>query len=113
MGKIKKLRNKAAKAAFKDNNAVTTLPENASNMTYSQLKKSLLDIDTKSVRSFKSIKSEIGVEKQLSKKDKQKLRHDLFLHKIDSAIKSRSESRKKDKKLKKAISGILIFNKNK
>ncbi|XP_026479994.1 ribosome biogenesis protein slx9 [Ctenocephalides felis] len=108
MGKVRRLRNKAAKAASNDNPHSTNLPENASTMSYAQLKKSLSDIDTKSVKSFKSLKSEMGIDKQLSKKDKQKLRHDLFLHKIDTTIKSRSDSRKKNRKLKKAISGNLV-----
>lgn len=66
------------------------------NIDFNALRKNLSD-DTKSVKSYKSLKSELGQDKALSKKDKLKLRKELLLRKIDTVNQLTKEKRKKKK----------------
>lgn len=61
------------------------------------LKKSISD-DTRSVKSFKSVKSEAAAEKPLSKKEKIKLRRTVLLQKIDIVNQQKKEIKQRKKR---------------
>lgn len=63
-----------------------------------------LNDDIVSVKSFKSIKSELTTEKALTKKDKLKLRRELLMQKIDTVNQMKKEV--KERKKRKNISII-------
>ncbi|KAF2883148.1 hypothetical protein ILUMI_23016 [Ignelater luminosus] len=69
-------------------------------INFDHLKKDLLD-DVRSVKSFKSLKSEVGGNKAMLKKDKIKLRRNMLLKKIDllHEVKLKNKQRKKRKNI--------------
>lgn len=76
-------------------------------ISFSDLKKSLND-DTKSVKSFKSLKSEVGGDKHMSKKNKRELRHQFILGKIDAVQQARKAVKQKKIRQKTPITGDLL-----
>ncbi|XP_044731722.1 protein FAM207A [Chrysoperla carnea] len=76
-------------------------------ISFNDLKKTLND-DTKSVKSFKSFKSEISDGKRLSKKDKIALRHEFILNKINVVEQARKSTLAKKKREQTEIIGDLL-----
>lgn len=63
--------------------------------------------DTRSVRSFKSLKSEHGFSKHIGKKEKLKLRRELLLKKIDTVEQLKKEYEIRNRRKKTAIMGDM------
>lgn len=80
---------------------VPSNPFQGLNIDLGCLNKNIPD-DLRSVKSFKSIKSEIGT---LSKKDKLKLRKKVLLQKIDTVNQMRKESKIREKRKNLAVIG--------
>lgn len=73
-------------------------------INFSKLTKRLSD-DTRSVKSFKSLKSEKGGDKPLPKKEKLKLRKEFLLQKIDTVNQMKKEMERRRKKKTVPIMG--------
>lgn len=74
------------------------------NISFDKLNTTLPE-DVQSVRSYKSVKSEMSSNKLLSKKDKLKLRKDILLKKIDAVNQLKKEYKARNKRRKTAIIG--------
>lgn len=85
-----------------------TVPDNLFanvNINFALIKQSLND-DTRSVKSFKSAKSDLAAaDKAMSKKDKLKLRKELLLQKIDALNQQKKEANKRNKRRKLPVIG--------